>query len=147
MQNQYLYHYGVKGMRWGVRKERRAQRKQYQTEESDVMRKFRQVTNSAMDQDYNRRRHANNSYYAQTNKNKQKQAELDAKVQKSLDEYHKSTEVYDKSKAELIDIGRKFCDRYSNERVSELFGSKSETVRNRANIEQFINMLERDLIQ
>ena len=23
MQNQYLYHYGVKGMRWGVRKERR----------------------------------------------------------------------------------------------------------------------------
>ncbi len=109
MQNQYLYHYGVKGMRWGVRRERRKASKQL----------YRDVKEAASNPDYYTGRHTfRNKHRKELKDSEKKSSEIWFKALDGTLDYSKGSPDWQSRQQLATQRGRELLGKYANRKIS-----------------------------
>ncbi len=148
MQNQYLYHYGVKGMRWGVRRYQRADgtltpagRKRLVKEQQKVMAKDLEQTiekaNKNVTTEFDDGKDGYSAYIYRTSK---AMKEIDKKLNKAYTERNK---IYDTSDddMEYYDAGAKFRQQ-AEKAVDDVLGKYGKTHVKNLHYDEYMSIRE-----
>lgn len=149
-----LQHYGVKGMRWGVRKERKAARAAAKAEErehrakvKDLKAQRRAKANSDIDKEFDEMGRKEQAAYAKIASQEAKQlAEIDATAKNRIDRMIGKHFVKSNAEALRMNVTSKIEDEYITKYKAEKNAQKKEKYQKLHEIEQkYLDRYEKEV--